>query len=495
MAQIEINDLSFFYDGSYDMIFDHVSFRFDTDWKLGLTGRNGRGKTTLCRLLLGELPYQGRISSPVKFDYFPFPVSDLTRSGREILSQLCPEAQDWQLERELSLLGVDEEALGRPFSTLSNGERTKLMLAGLFLRENEFLLIDEPTNHLDMDGRRSVSRYLKGKKGFLLISHDRAFLDGCVDHILSINKNSIEVTKGNFSTWLHNKELQDQFELAENEKLNREIKRLQNTAREKADWANRAESRKIGFDPSKTEKSLGRRPYEAAKAKKSMQRAKAIEARRQSAIEEKSALLKDVERAMPLKLSPLTYRAEKLIECRNLAVDYGNGPVCAGVGFTLCRGDRLALRGGNGSGKSSILKLICGEDIPYSGELRVGGGLVISCVPQDSTRLSGGMREYAKAQGIDESLFKAILHDLDFSKALYDKDLSRLSAGQKKKVLIAASLCIPAHLYVWDEPLNYIDVISRMQIERLLTEYQPTLLFVEHDAAFCQNIATSTVEI
>ena len=120
---------------------------------------------------------------------------------------------------------------------------------------------------------------------------------------------------------------------------------------------------------------------------------------------------------------------------------------------------------------------------------------MISYVAQDTSHLSGSMRDYAKAQGIDESLFKAILHDLDFSRELHDKDLSRLSAGQKKKVLIAGSLCTPAHLYIWDEPLNYIDVISRMQIERLLTEYKPTLLFVEHDAAFCQNIATKTVEI
>lgn len=495
MAQIEIKDLSFYYDGSYDMIFDHVSFRFDTDWKLGFTGRNGRGKTTFCRLLMGELPYRGKISAPVKFDYFPFPIPDFSQLGREILAQVCPEAQDWQVERELSLLGVDEATLSRPFSTLSNGEQTKLMLAGLFLRENEFLLIDEPTNHLDMAGRQTVSRYLKSKEGFLLISHDRVFLDGCVDHILSINKNSIEITKGNFSTWLYNKELRDQFELAENEKLGREIKRLQNTAREKAGWADKAESRKIGFDPSQTEKSMGRRPYEAAKSKKTMQRAKAIEARRQNTIEKKTALLKDVERAMPLKLSPLSYRAEKLIECRDLSVDYGGGPVCAGVSFTLCRGDRLALRGGNGSGKSSILKLLCGEEIPYSGELQIGGGLVISHIPQDTSHLSGGMREYAKAQGIDESLFKAILHDLDFSKELYDKELSCLSAGQKKKVLIASSLCTPAHLYVWDEPLNYIDVISRMQIEQLLAEYAPTLLFVEHDAAFCKHIATKVVDI
>lgn len=488
MAQIKINDLSFYYDGSYDMIFDHVSFRFDTDWKLGFTGRNGRGKTTFCRLLMGELPYTGQISSPVKFDYFPFPVADMSLYAGEIAAQICPEAQGWQMERELSLLKVDEEILSRPFELLSNGERTKVLLASLFLRENEFLLIDEPTNHLDLEGRRIVSRYLRSKEGFLLISHDRAFLDGCVDHILSINKNSIEITRGDFSTWLYNKELRDGFELKQNEKLEREIGRLQKAASEKARWSDRVEDTKIGYGPCD-------RGYIGQKSAKMMARSKAIEARRQNAIKEKSALLKDVERSMPLKLTPLWYRSERLIECNKLTIDYGVGTVCSDVSFTLCRGERLALRGGNGSGKSSLIKLILGENIPYTGELSIGGGLIISYVSQDTSYLSGNMRDYAKEQNIDESLFKAILHDLDFSKSLYDRDLAQLSAGQKKKILIAGSLCKPAHLYVWDEPLNYIDVISRMQIEKLLTEYQPTLLFVEHDAVFCKNIATKIVEI
>jgi len=119
--------------------------------------------------------------------------------------------QEWQLIRELNLLKVSNDVLYRPFYTLSNGEQTKVLLAGLFLKENGFLLIDEPTNHLDMNGRRIVSDYLRGKHGFILVSHDRAFLDNCIDHILSINRTNIEIQKGNFSSWWHNKELQDRI--------------------------------------------------------------------------------------------------------------------------------------------------------------------------------------------------------------------------------------------------------------------------------------------
>lgn len=109
-------------------------------------------------------------------------------------------------------MGVDPEILNRSFETLSSGEQTKLLLVALFLKKNQFLLIDEPTNHLDAIGRESVAKYLASKKGFILVSHDRTFLDKVVDHVLSINKANIDIQKGNFSTWQLNKDREDMFE-------------------------------------------------------------------------------------------------------------------------------------------------------------------------------------------------------------------------------------------------------------------------------------------
>jgi len=163
------------------------------------------------------------------------------------------------------------------------------------------------------------------------------------------------------------------------------------------------------------------------------------------------------------------------------------------VSFTLEQGDRLAIMGGNGSGKSSILKLICGEDIPHTGHVRIGSRLIVSYVPQDASFLRGELNEFINERRIDEVLFKAILRKLDFSRVQFEKSMEDYSAGQKKKVLIAASLCEHAHVYIWDEPLNYIDVLSRIQIEDLILTYNPTLLFVEHDRAFCDNVATKTI--
>lgn len=495
MSLIQVQNLTFAYEGTYDNIFENVSFQLDTDWKLGFTGRNGRGKTTFLNLLLGKYEYQGRISASVEFSYFPYPVADKTQLCIDLVEEIYPDCQYWQIVKELSALDVDEEVLYRPFETLSNGEQTKLLLAVLFLKENNFLLIDEPTNHLDIRGREIVSRYLNRKKGFILVSHDRAFLDGCVDHVLSINKADITVQRGNFSQWLHNKELQDNFELAENEKLKKEIGRLQETAREKAQWSDTAERRKLRAGPMDVDNVKGWRPLQGAKAKKSMARAKAIEARQQAAIEEKSKLLKNIEQSVDLKIFQAPYPKQRLIEVLDLSIAYGETPIFEGITFSVERGDRVVLQGPNGCGKSSILKLLMGQEIPYTGTVRIGSNLEISYVPQDASNLTGTLEDYAKTHGIEESLFKAVLSQLDVTQEQFSKDTAAFSAGQKKKVLLAASLCQPRHLHIWDEPMNYIDVISRIQIEKLLLKYKPTILFVEHDKMFCQNIATKTVEL
>ena len=251
MSLIQVSNLTFAYEGSYENIFENVNFQIDTNWRLGFTGRNGRGKTTFLNLLLGKYEYRGSISASVAFSYFPYPVVDGSVLAMDAVEAMYPDYEYWRLQREMAKLQLDDEVLYRPYDTLSNGEQTKLQLAVLFSKENNFLLIDEPTNHLDIRGRELVSQYLGGKKGFILVSHDRSFLDGCVDHILSINRSDIQVCKGNFSTWMENKQRQDDFERAENEKLKKEISRLEETAREKAQWADTAEGRKIGADPDR----------------------------------------------------------------------------------------------------------------------------------------------------------------------------------------------------------------------------------------------------
>lgn len=486
MSMIKIEHLTFSYPTSYDNIFEDVNIQIDTDWKLDFVGRNGRGKTTLLNLLLGKYPYSGKIHASVQFDYFPYDVADPSRWTNAIFFEIAPAAEEWELMRELSYLDVEPDVLYRPFETLSNGEQTKVLLAALFCNEGHFLLIDEPTNHLDVKAREVVAAYLKKKKGFILVSHDRRFLDGCVDHILALNRSNIEVQSGNFSSWMANFERQQAFELAQNERLQKHISRLQQAAKRSAVWSNRVEASKKG---------AADKGYVGHKAAKMMKRSKHIEERQQQAVKQQSGLLKNIETFEELKLTPLRYHADILASFSEVAVCYEGHAVCRPVSFTIKRGERVVLDGKNGSGKSSLLKLLIGEPIAHTGTVQLGSGLVVSYVPQDTSHLSGTLSDFAEKNHIDESLFKAILRKMGLARVQFEKNIQDFSGGQKKKVLIAKSLCEQAHLYVWDEPLNFIDIYSRMQIEQLIKTFSPTMVFVEHDRVFRETVATQTVSL
>lgn len=492
MSLINVKNLTFAYEGSSDNVFENLSFQIDTSWKLGLTGRNGRGKTTLLKLLMGKYRYSGEITSSVQFQYFPFSVKNEKLSVLENALLMFPELQQWELEAELSRLELDSDIINRSFYLLSKGEQTKVMLAILFLKENNFLLIDEPTNHLDIKGRETVSRYLKRKKGFILVSHDRDFLDGCIDHILSINRNGVEVCRGNFSDWYERKKAEDRRELAQNQRLKSQIDELKKSAEEKSLWSDKVERTKYGTKNSGLKPDRG---YIGRKSAKMAKRSKAVQRNVETALEEKSKLLKNIEKADDLKISQPVYHSQCLLSLKDVSVFYSGKQICSGVTFSVNKGERVAVLGKNGSGKSSILKLITFGGIDYKGELIKGRQLKISYVSQDTSFLKGSLRDYAKERAIDESLFKAILRKLDFSREQFEKSMENYSQGQKKKVLIAGSLCEKAHLLVWDEPLNYIDIISRIQIEELLLSSKPAILFVEHDKSFCDRTATKKVFI
>ena len=510
MSQIRVSNLTFAYEGSPYDVLKNVSFNIDTDWKLGLIGRNGKGKTTLCNLLLGKYSYQGSIVSSVHFDYFPFKVneSDLEKTADELISIWKPQVESWQVLIQMNEIKMDPECLYRPFKTLSHGERTRVMLAALFAGENEFLLIDEPTNHLDIKARKIVKEYLAKKKGFILISHDRDLLDAVCDHVLVFNKSTVEVQAGNFSSWWENKQKKDAYNAAENEKHLKEIGKLRESIKRSRSWADKNESTKIGFDPIKEhDRCLDTRAIIGAKTKKMQLRVQSYEKRVDREIEEKEGLLQDIEKVVDLRLNPLNYHKETLIEARDLKLSYEGGKeLFNGLNFKVNRGDRVILSGENGSGKSSIIRAIfqvldekngVANDgkLLIEGRLEVPSGLIISYINQDTSGLKGSLHNFCVERNIDKSLLLAILRQLDFEREQFNKNMEDFSEGQKKKVLIASSLLTAAHLYIWDEPLNYIDVFSRMQIEKLILSYKPTMLLVEHDVRFQEKIATEVVRL
>jgi lincosamide and streptogramin A transport system ATP-binding/permease protein len=492
MSQISVNNLSFGYDGLLNNVFEDVSFNIDTDWKLGLIGRNGKGKTTFLKLLLGKYQYQGTISRSVEFDYFPFEVKNKERMAIEIVQEITPNSEDWEIIKELNLLNTDSEILYRNFNLLSGGEQIKLLLISLFLKGNNFLLIDEPTNHLDIETRNNLVEYLKKKKGFILVSHDRNFLDKVVNHIISINNTNIEIQKGNFSSWQANKERQDNFELMQNEKLQKDIKRLNISSKNAANWSDKIEKSKYNTTNSGSSIDRG---YVGHQSAKMMKKSKVIEKRIEKSIEEKSNLLKNIDRNDSLKMVPLVSQKNPLIVAKDFQIKYDNNPIFKKESFDIKNGDRVAIVGKNGIGKSSILKLIIGNEIQYNGEIKVANDLKISYVAQSTDNLRGSLKEFVRSQKIDESIFKAMLSKMGVSNIEFDKNIQEMSEGQKKKILIAKSISESAHLYIWDEPLNYIDILTRIQIEEAILKYEPTMIFVEHDEKFIENVATKSIKL
>ena len=492
MSLISVKNLTFRYDGSINNLFENVSFNIDTDWKLGLIGRNGKGKTTFLKLLLGKYEYKGTISKSVEFDYFPFEVKEQERMAIEIVNEIAPNVEDWEIIKELNLLNTDAEILYRNYNLLSGGEQVKILLISLFLKGNNFLLIDEPTNHLDIETRNNLVEYLKKKKLFIIVSHDRDFLDKVVYNIISINNTNIDIQKGNFSSWQDNKNRQDNFELTQNEKLKKDISKLEIAAKNIAQWSDKIEKSKYNTTNSGSKVDRGYIGHQSAKM---MKKSKVMEKRIEKAIEQKSNLLNNIVRNESLKIIPLDNRKNPLIIANELQIKYNEKAIFSKRTFEVNNKDRIAIIGKNGIGKSSILKLIMGEKIQYNGTLKINNNLKISYVSQSTKELKGTLKEYALKNEVEESIFKAMLSKMGFSKTEFEKDIRDMSEGQKKKVLIAKSISEPANLYIWDEPLNYIDILTRLQIEEAILKYEPTLIFVEHDETFVKNVATKIIEL
>lgn len=486
MSQIQINNLNFIYPGQTEYIFKDVNLTLDTDWRLGLIGRNGSGKTTLLKLLLGEYESNGAISKNIDFEYFPYEIQNEDILTIDIAYKILPDLEEWKIYKELNLIKTDANILYRKFNTLSGGERIKFLLVCSFLKDNKFLLIDEPTNHIDEKSKETLIEYLKHKKGFILVSHDRKILNEVVDHILYIGKQTISLEQGNYDSWKFNKTNKDNNEIEQNERLKKDITKLDTIAKKTENWSNIVEKRKTGgIDKG----------YIGHQAAKMMKRAKVLEDRRDKKIEEKSNLLKDVDILPDLQMKPLISSKKNLILAQDLSIFYGEKVLFNNVSFELNTGERMAIKGKNGSGKSSILKLIVGEDIPNNNALKVKPHLNISYVPQMTDEVKGTISEYARENNVDESIFRAMLQKLGVNKDKLDKNLSDLSEGQKKKVMIARSISESSEIYIWDEPLNYLDIQSREQIESMILKYKPTMLFIEHDEIFINKIANKIINL
>ncbi|SJZ73878.1 lincosamide and streptogramin A transport system ATP-binding/permease protein [Pilibacter termitis] len=486
MSKIELKNMSFSYGGERE-VFQKVDLTLESDWKLGLIGRNGRGKTTLLRLLTGELCCSGEIIHQMNVVYFPEKIENQNELTLFALQEIR-EFEQWKLERELHLLNVDLDVLYSPFSTLSGGEKTKVLLALLFLDEQNFPLIDEPTNHLDMKSREIIASYLKNKRqGFIVASHDREFVDKIVNHVLTIEKTQLMLYKGNFSTYEEQKKRRDETEMAQNGQLKKEIVRLKKTTREKKEWSLNKEGEKRG---------AADKGFIGARAARLMKKSKNLERRMEKEIEQKQCLLKEIEETRELKMNFTPSHHKSIFTVENLTLSFSEKKLFLPISFELKKGEVLAIQGMNGIGKTSLIHALLGNfQGEMTGEIHAVQNMKISYVHQEHEGNKGTLSEFAKKKKIDYEYFLNNLRKLGMEMEVFSQKIENMSLGQRKKVELAKSLTEQAELYVWDEPLNYLDVFNHVQIENVIKNFKPTMIVIEHDKRFIENVAEKVVKL
>ncbi len=523
MSLISFNSVSFYYTDSEDQVFEDLSLNIDTSWRLGLTGKNGRGKTTFLKLIGKEIqPVKGEVVPGISTFYFPYvpevphsatievvkesiaPYTFLESRMKELLAagdeksiseygNLLEQYEsadgyeiDSLIEKEFAGLKMNADLLQRRFDTLSGGEQTKALIIVLFLKKGSLPLIDEPTDHLDMKGRMILGDYLSAKSGFIIASHDRHFLDLCTDQIMSINKSDVRINKGNYSQWKSNMDIEEEFELRKNENLRREVTSLDNAAKNRRKWADEKEKEKIGaYDKG----------FVGRKSAKQMKRALHIEKRINEKLEQKKSLLKNAEDERQLKISVTKKSTDKLLSLSNVSFKTQDRIIIDNISLDVHKGDRIAIIGDNGCGKTSLLKIIMKELTPDSGIVHKPNHVTISYSRQNPLWEKGLLRDLLRKENIDETRFRNIMGVMGAWGELFERPLETFSKGQVKKIELCRSFLHPVDLFIWDEPLNNLDIFSREQLEAVILKYEPTMIFTEHDQVFVSNIATSVVSL
>lgn len=489
MENLTIRNLSFAYPGQAPL-FDHCNLDLDGDWKLGLLGRNGRGKTTLMKILRNLVNYQGSIITNLKPQYFPLTIKKPTFLAGDAVIEAVPNSflEPWQLERELNLMATNPEILWQPYSTLSGGERTKLQLAALFASDYDYLLLDEPTNHLDQVGRKQVTNYLRQKTtGFIITSHDREFLDQIIDHTLVIERSQLVLERGNYSTYFKQKKRRDQEAITTNQQLRADIKKLKQSQQQRQQWANRAES-------EKKNNSHADKGFLGAKAAKMMKKSVTINNRIEQAINDKQGLLNNIDSTTPISLNLQRDHHQTLLAVKDVTLSFSDHQLFDPLNFTVKQNEQVALSGRNGTGKSSLIQAICHQfSGNINGTIELANNITVSTVRQDYSDNSGSLTEFAKANHLELETFLNILRKLGVPRSILHNRIETMSMGQQKKVELARSLATPAHLYIWDEPLNYLDTYNQEQLIDLIQTYQPPLLFVEHDHHFIEQVSSKVI--
>ncbi|MBP1930047.1 ABC-F family ATP-binding cassette domain-containing protein [Ammoniphilus resinae] len=497
-------------------ILSGINLQIQSGERIGLVGVNGVGKSTFLKILTGQMfPDSGEIrkgkqvqvgylaqnsglqSENIIWDEMITVFDDLRAQEKQLrlleqqMGEPMSEKQHEQLLEQYSILSEDfkdkggfqyeanirnvlhgmrfyEDDYQKPISSLSGGQKTRLALCKLLLTNPDILVLDEPTNYLDIETLTWLEKYLNGYPGaILVVSHDRFFLDALVTVIYEIERTQCKRYVGNYSNYLDLKAEDIERQLATYEKQEKEISKLEdfiarNIAR--ASTTKRAQSRRKMLDKI----SRVERPVTA---------------------DRKVSFSFDVDRTS----------GNEVLKVKDLTVGYGDHVLSSGISFQLERGERVALLGPNGIGKSSLLKTIIGQLPPLAGTITLGSNVAIGYYDQEQTRLHPQVQvlhelwdEYP--QMLEQDV-RTVLGNFLFSGDDVLKKISTLSGGEKARVSLAKLMLQNANFLILDEPTNHLDIFSKEVLENALYDYPGTILFVSHDRYFLNKMATRVIEL
>lgn len=525
MTILNINKIAVSF--GFGSVLNDVSFSINQGEKVAVVGNNGSGKSTLLKIIAGiENSNFGNISlkkgtrveyleqgdnSDVKvgrcidilystFNYLKPLQNELTQYENllnqesdadkldVLVKRYCAiqekfvELGGYDIENQINYvvngLKIDKKLLLRDFNTLSGGERTLINFAKILLGKPELLLLDEPTNHLDIERVEWLEQFIKDYKGtIIIVSHDRYFLDRTISKIIEIDNGKAKIYYGNYTKYLEQKQAEETKEFEQYKQEQKKIAEMEKAIKRLKEWGEMADNPTF---------------FRRAKAIQS-----ALDRIKENAIEKPKQKIE-----LPMEIINSGRASQEVVRLKDFSLSAGNKNLLSHSYCLIENGEKVAILGKNGCGKTTLIKTILGDqgnaDISISGELKLGSNQNIGYLSQiiefynnNSTLLWTFMNEL----GIDEQYAKSTLYKFQFYKDDWTKIVSTLSGGEKLRLKLAIMLQKKLNFLVLDEPTNHIDITTREVLEENLKEFKGTILFVSHDRYFINSIATKILAV